>query len=229
MVTRYGGTFRQRLIFVGSGVHRFALPVVALLVPVLLCQGCATGPTLSAEHEQAASARSPVIGMVAPDFALPDQDERTVRLSDLRGQWAVLYFYPKDETAGCLCQATEFTEIINQFEDMNAAVVGVSADPPEVHRAFIQAHELQLTLLSDVEKRVMANYGASVTARLGEMEYDRVIRTTYIIDPQGVIRWHWPEVIPEGHAERVSERLEQLREMRGGGERRETQNDEDDD
>jgi len=164
----------------------------------------------SAEMEQAASARSAIVGQPAPDFALPDQDGQAVSLRGLRGKWVVLYFYPQDDTPGCACQATEFTALLWSFRDMNATVLGVSPDNPASHRRFIEKYNLKLVLLSDPEHAVMRRYGAWATTALGDKQYGRVVRTTVIIDPQGTIRHHWPEVLPTGHAERVRTKLAAL-------------------
>ena len=172
----------------------------------------AGGPSYTdpAVQEEAASKRSQVVGHKAPDFTLKDQNNKDVRLADLRGQWVVLYFYPADDTPGCTCQATEFTQLLSRFRQMNARVYGISADSPASHRDFIKHYNLGLDLLSDPGHRVMKEYGAFVTATLGEQQYGRVIRTTMLVDPEGVIRHHWPEVIPEGHADRVRAKLAML-------------------
>ena len=131
-------------------------------------------------------------------------------LGQLRGQWVVLYFFPKDDTPGCTCEATEFSKLIGQFKGMNAKVYGVSADSIATHRIFVDKYNLGIGLLSDPDHKVMRGYGAWVESSLGEKQYERVIRSTVIIDPAGVIRYHWPEVIPKGHAERVHEKLAML-------------------
>lgn len=161
-------------------------------------------------QEEAASVRSPVTGLKAPDFALRDQNDKTVQLADLRGQWIVLYFYPQDDTPGCTCEATEFTKLLSELKGMKAKVYGVSADKPETHRIFIEKFKLSLELLSDPNHDMMRRYGAWVDAYLGDKKYERIIRTTMLIDPEGVIRYHWPEVIPRGHAGRVAEKLAML-------------------
>ncbi len=184
----------------------YLLAGVVLAIGVL---GCAKQYTAS-DMEQAASKTSPIIGRQAPDFTLLDQDDQDTKLSGLKGKWIVLYFYPKDDTPGCSCQATEFTALLQRFHDMNAVVLGVSPDSPEMHRTFIEKYDLALTLLSDPDKTVMTQYGAWVTSTLGPISYERIIRCTYLIDPAGAIRQHWPEVIPEGHAARVREELQRL-------------------
>jgi thioredoxin-dependent peroxiredoxin len=181
--------------------------MLALLAAGCFLAGCTN---LAAVHEEAAAARSPITGLPAPDFALKDQDSRRVTLSGLRGQWVVLYFYPKDDTPGCTCEATEFTGLLARFRQMNAQVYGISADTPTSHKLFIAYYNLGLNLLSDPDHAVMKSYGAWVAAALGDKAYERVIRSTFIIDPQGIVRYHWPEVIPQGHADRVRQKLEQL-------------------
>ena len=161
-------------------------------------------------QEQAASGRSQFAGKPAPGFTLPNQDDKLMSLSSLRGQWVVLYFYPRDDTPGCTCQATEFTTLLGEFRAMNAVVLGVSADRPWAHRAFIEHYKLGLTLLSDPDHVAMRQYGAWVDSYLGAEQHSRVVRTTLIIDPRGIIRYHWPEVIPRGQAERVKQTLDRL-------------------
>jgi peroxiredoxin Q/BCP len=199
---------------------------LALLLPVLaacgvLLGGCGEDPEKvrmtsgDPEYvESAAASTSPAVGKKAPAFTLPDQAGAPVSLSDLAGSWVVLYFYPEDDTPGCTCQATEFTDLLGSFHSMNAVVYGVSADSPAEHRKFIDKYALKLDLLSDEDRSTMRRYGAWVDARLGEQSYGKVIRTTYIIGPEGVIRAHWPEVVPQGHAERVALRLRQLQRSR---------------
>jgi len=185
---------------------------IGLAAAVLACclGGC-DEMKLSASHEEAASARSPITNSQAPDFTLPDQDASMVTLSKLRGKWVVLYFYPKDDTPGCTCEATEFTKLMGDLRDMDAVVYGISADSPETHKVFIEKYSLGLNLLSDRDRKVMTSYGAWVETGLGDKKYGRTIRTTMIIGPDGVIRRHWPEVIPEGHAKRVRDWLARLR------------------
>jgi len=167
-------------------------------------------PPNPGEMEEAASKRSPVIGSKATPFALQDPADKTVNLSDYKGKWTVVYFYPADDTPGCTCQATEFTDLLARFHNLNAVVIGISPDPPVMHALFINKYDLKLTLLSDTKHDTMKAYGAFVETKIGDKKIERVLRTTFLIDPNGVIAWHWPEVIPEGHAERVRDRLAQL-------------------
>jgi thioredoxin-dependent peroxiredoxin len=180
-----------------------------MLLAVATVAGCAA-QSLAPVHEDAASARSPILKMSAPDFTLPDQNGQPVTLSKMRGQWVVLYFYPKDDTPGCTCEATEFTALLVGFKKMNAKLYGISSDSVQSHKLFIEHYKIGIDLLSDVDHKVMKEYGAWVTAYLGDKPYERVIRTTMIINPDGLIAYHWPEVIPQGHADRVVQKLAQL-------------------
>lgn len=168
--------------------------------------GCTTN-TREAHVEAQAASDSTLRGRPAPDFTLPDQDGRPVQLADLRGKWVVLYFYPADGTPGCTCQAREFTSTHQKFERLDAVVLGISPDPVERHQQFTREFNLKVRLLADPERRVMQAYGASVQTPQGP----RVVRSTVLIDPAGQVAYHWPQVIPEGHAERVRAELERQR------------------
>ena len=116
-----------------------------------------------AEMEEAASARSPIVGKPAPDFTLTNQDNKPVSLDKLKGQWIVLYFYPKDDTPGCACQATEFTALLSQFGDLHTEIYGVSTDSIEDHQKFIKKYSLRINLLGDPDHKVMESYGRGST------------------------------------------------------------------
>ncbi len=151
------------------------------------------------------------MGSRAPDFELEDHNGDTVRLRDLRGRWVVLYFYPKDDTPGCTTEACEFTEGIEGFRDMEAEVLGCSPDSPESHRRFIAKHDLGVRLLSDPEHRVMEAYGAWGEKNMYGRTTVGVIRSTVLIDPEGGIAHHWAKVRAAGHADKVRQRIEELR------------------
>lgn len=167
-------------------------------------------PPNPGEMEEAASKRSPVIGAKATEFSLSDPEDKVVNLKDFAGKWTVVYFYPADDTPGCTCQATEFTDLLTRFHNLNAVVVGISPDPPVLHAIFMKKYNLKLILLSDTKRETMKSYGAFAETKIGEQKVERVLRSTFLIDPAGVIAYHWPEVIPEGHAERVRDRLAKL-------------------
>jgi len=151
------------------------------------------------------------VGAAAPPFSLPDQDGVTRSLRDYTGSWVVLYFYPKDDTPGCTTEACEFTAGIRDFDDLDAVVLGCSPDPPERHRRFIEKHALALTLLSDPSHRVMSRYGAWGEKTMYGRKVTGVVRSTVLVDPRGVVAWHWPNVKAAGHAAKVREQLAELR------------------
>ena len=128
------------------------------------------------------------VGTKAPEFSLPDQDGVMRSLADWRGQKVVLYFYPKDMTSGCTSQACSFGEMYPQFREKGAVVVGVSKDTIESHKRFQEKHGLPFTLLADPEMEVLKAYevlveGLTKTGRISR----KVVRTTYLIDEEGVI------------------------------------------
>ena len=127
------------------------------------------------------------IGELAPDFELPDQNGEMHRLSDYRGQRVILYFYPKDNTSGCTKQACSFGELYPQFCEKGAVILGVSKDSVASHKKFEQNHGLPFTLLSDTEKTVIMAYDCwKEKKNYGKVSMG-VVRTTYLIDENGVI------------------------------------------
>ncbi len=151
------------------------------------------------------------VGQKAPEFCLPNQDNIEICLRDLKGKWVVLYFYPKDLTPGCTTEACEFTEALPDFEGLDAIILGVSPDSVQKHQKFIEKKDLKITLLSDEDKEVLKAYGAWGPKKLYGKEYEGVIRSTFIIDPEGKIAAVWPKVRVKGHVEAVKQRLEELR------------------
>jgi peroxiredoxin Q/BCP len=118
----------------------------------------------------------------APDFTLSDQDGTTVTLSDLRGGWVVVYFYPKDDTPGCTAESCSFRDSFESFTDVGATVIGISSDSVESHKAFALKHSLPFTLLADADGAVRKSWGVGRT--LGLLPG----RVTYVIDPEGVVK-----------------------------------------
>jgi peroxiredoxin Q/BCP len=150
------------------------------------------------------------IGDKAPPFCLPNQDEEEVCLRDLQGGWIVLYFYPKDNTSGCTTEACDFTEALPDFTGLGATVLGVSPDSTQKHRNFIEKKELGITLLSDEDKEVLASYGMWQLKKNYGREYMGVVRSTFLIDPDGKIAEAWEKVRVKGHVEAVKEKLTEL-------------------
>ncbi len=151
------------------------------------------------------------VGDVAPDFCLPNQDEVEICLRDLKGKWIVLYFYPKDNTPGCTTEAIDFTENLPDFESLDAVVLGVSPDSPKKHKNFIEKKNLKITLLADEEKEVSQKYGVWQLKKMYGREYMGIVRSTFLIDPEGKIAAVWEKVKVKGHAEAVKEKLKELR------------------
>jgi peroxiredoxin Q/BCP len=150
------------------------------------------------------------VGAKAPGFTLPDQDGRAVSLAEFAGSWVVLYFYPKDDTPGCTTEACEFTAGIAAFEGFDAVVLGCSADSPESHRKFIAKYALKVRLLSDPDHAVMRAYGAWGEKSMYGRTSMGVIRSTVLVDPQGSVAFHWPNVKAAGHADKVRAKLAEL-------------------
>jgi len=155
--------------------------------------------------------KMPKIGMPAPDFSLPNQQNREVSLSDFKGKWVVLYFYPKDDTPGCTTEACDFTESLEDFEGLDAVVLGVSADSVALHRKFADKYKLKINLLSDEKHKVIEKYGAWQLKNMYGKKYHGIVRSTFLINPNGKISRIWPKVTAEGHAKEVKANLEELR------------------
>ncbi|MFA7249621.1 MAG: peroxiredoxin [Dehalococcoidia bacterium] len=150
-------------------------------------------------------------GQPAPDFALVDQDGKTHRLADYRGRNVVLYFYPKDETRGCTIEACEFRDEHSALQALGAVVIGVSRDDQESHLAFIEHHALPFPLLVDTDTAVSAAYGAWGPRVVDGQEQIGLIRSTFLIGPDGTIAHVWAPVTAEGHANQVKAVLEEQR------------------
>ncbi len=150
------------------------------------------------------------VGMKAPEFCLPTQDETELCLRDLSGKWIVLYFYPKDNTPGCSTEACEFTEALPSFEELDAVILGVSPDSPKKHRNFIEKKDLKITLLADENKEVCNLYGVWQLKKNYGREYMGVVRSTFIINPDGEVAAIWAKVRVKGHVEAVKQKLQEL-------------------
>ena len=137
------------------------------------------------------------IGMKAPDFSLPDKDGNTVRLSDFQGKKVVLYFYPKDNTPGCTRQACAFAASYEQFKTQDIVVIGISKDSAASHLKFAQKYDLPFILLSDPELQAIQAYGVWQEKKLYGKVSMGVVRTTYIINEQGIIEKVMPKVKPD--------------------------------
>lgn len=146
----------------------------------------------------------------AMDFCLPNQNGETTCLKDFRGKWVVLYFYPKDNSRGCTLEAESFRDNLPSLEDLGAVVVGVSPDSVKSHQNFAQKHNLEFILLSDPEHEVLEKYGVWQLKKMYGREYMGVVRSTFIIDPEGYIENEWTKVRVKGHVEKVKQKLSEL-------------------
>jgi peroxiredoxin Q/BCP len=147
---------------------------------------------------------------IAPDFCLPDQEGSERCLKEYRGRWVILYFYPRDMTPGCSMEAAHFSWAKDDFEKKGAVILGVSPDSVESHERFCRVKDLSVTLLSDPEKRVIAAYGAWGIKKMYGKETEGVIRSTFLINPEGEIAHSWRNVRVKGHVEAVRLMLEEL-------------------
>ena len=143
------------------------------------------------------------VGDEAPDFELEADDGSRVRLSGLRGRTVVLYFYPRDDTPGCTKEACSFRDSWAAVRAKGAVVLGVSPDPAGRHAKFKAKYELPFTLLADTDKAVMKAYGAFGKKTMYGKLIEGVIRSTFVIDPDGRVATVFPKVKPEGHAAEV--------------------------
>lgn len=150
------------------------------------------------------------VGTKAPAFNLPDQEGNKHRLSDYKGKWVLLYFYPKDMTPGCTKEACAMRDNKPTFSKLDAVVLGVSKDSPKRHERFVAKHDLNFTLLSDESTDMIAKYGAWQKKKLAGREYMGIVRMSYLIDPKGVVRKVYKKVKPAQHAEEVLNDLKQL-------------------
>lgn len=143
------------------------------------------------------------VGTVAPDFTLPDKEGNPVTLSQFRGKRVVVYFYPRDNTPGCTRQACGFAQNYEGFTQRDVVVIGVSKDSVASHLKFAQKYELPFVLLSDPDLEAIQAYGVWQEKKLYGKVSMGVVRTTYIIDPQGVIEKVMPKVKPDTNAAEI--------------------------
>ncbi len=145
----------------------------------------------------------PSVGKKAPDFKVLDQDGEQQSLSQYKGKWVLLYFYPKDDTPGCTKEACSLRDFFPKFKKLDAVVLGVSIDSPKKHTKFIEKFALPFTLLADENKEVVTAYGVWGLKKFMGREYMGTMRTSFLINPEGKIAKVYEEVKPEEHAEEV--------------------------
>jgi len=147
-------------------------------------------------------------GTPAPDFTLPDENGKEHKLSEYQGGHVLLYFYPKDDTPGCTTEACNFRDDYSSYKDVKVTILGVSPDTPESHLKFKEKYQLPFTLLADVDHKVCELYKVWGLKKSFGREYDGVHRTTYLIDPAGVIQHVFKKVSPANHSAEVLSMLE---------------------
>jgi peroxiredoxin Q/BCP len=165
-----------------------------------------TSLALSAFVIASLSFAAPATGDAAPDFRLQDQNNQWHSLGDYSGQWVVLYFYPKADTPGCTTEACEFRDNIFAYEEIGAAVVGVSLDDVGSQKEFADKYHLPFPLLSDAQQEVATSYGVLADFRGTAV----ASRQTFLIDPNGRVAKHYAQVDPEAHSAQVLTDLKTL-------------------
>lgn len=140
---------------------------------------------------------------IVPNFELPSTGDKSVRLSDLRGQNILIYFYPKDNTPGCTMEGQQFRDHIQEFEQLNTVIFGISRDSIKKHENFKKKQAFPFDLLSDADETICKLFGVMQLKKLYGREYMGIDRSTFLIDADGVLRHQWRSVKVKGHVEDV--------------------------
>jgi thioredoxin-dependent peroxiredoxin len=140
---------------------------------------------------------------MASDFSLPDQDGKLHKLSDYKGKWVVLYFYPKDNTPGCTKEACNFRDSFRELQKLDVQILGVSKDSVASHKKFAEKYSLNFPLLSDESHEVIKKYNAWGVKKFMGREFEGIFRMTYLIDPKGEIKKIYEKVNPLTHASEI--------------------------
>ena len=151
------------------------------------------------------------VGEKAPDFSLPDQEGTIRRLRDYRGRWVVVYFYPQDDTPGCVKEACSVRDRLDDLAREGVTVFGISKDSVTSHRRFADKYGLHFPLLADSDRTTIVAYGAWQRKNLYGKPGWGTARMTFLIGPSGRIAKIWPKVTPEGHADEILQALSALR------------------
>jgi peroxiredoxin Q/BCP len=154
---------------------------------------------------------NPLIGTPLPAFSLQDDQDATVTAKDFKGHWTVLYAYPKDSTPGCTTEACDFRDNLARVQSLGAQVFGISRDSLKSHQNFIAKQNLSFRLLSDPDCALLKPLGAFGKKSMYGREFDGILRSTFLIDPKGIIRHVWPKVSVKGHAQDVLDTLAKLK------------------
>jgi peroxiredoxin Q/BCP len=179
-------------------INRFGL--FALLLALAFIRPCYSWAGLFSFE------KAPAVGTQAPDFTLESQSGKPISLHDFRGQWVVLYFYPKDFTSGCTIEAHQFQADLSKYKLDNAVILGVSVQSPKSHKAFCAKEGMSFRLLSDATSKISLMYGSLIN--LGFIKLSK--RHTFIIDPKGIIQKEFLDVSPATHSRQVLAALKKL-------------------
>ncbi len=150
------------------------------------------------------------IGKAAPDFTLPTDGGGEISLSALKGKNVIVYFYPKDDTPGCTKEACGFRDSMPDFSGVNAEIIGISKDSVAKHDKFKTKYELNYTLSSDESGDGVQSYDARVEKSMTGKKYMGIVRSTFLIDKEGVVRAHWKKVKVPGHVETVLKAAQEI-------------------
>jgi len=148
--------------------------------------------------------------MQAIDFSLPDQNNKTHTLSDYRGKWVVVYFYPKDDTPGCTKEACSFRDSFHILQAKGVVILGISKDSVASHKKFADKHELNFPILSDESKETIKAYKSWGEKKFMGKTFEGILRTTYLINPKGEISKVYENVNPLNHAQAIIDDLASL-------------------
>lgn len=146
----------------------------------------------------------------APEIKLPDQDGKTHKLSDYKGQWVLIYFYPKDDTSGCTTEACGLRDSFPKFGKLKAKIFGISIDSVASHKKFAIKYKLPFTLLADEAKTIVEKYGVWQEKSMYGRKYMGTVRNSYLVDPNGKIVRIYEKVKPAEHADQVLADLKEL-------------------
>lgn len=149
-------------------------------------------------------------GSPAPEWTGKDQHGKEIGLKDFRGSWLLVYFYPKDDTPGCTTEACGLRDNFTELRARGVQVVGISADDEEAHRAFADKFNLPFSLIADTDKSIIAAYGAWGEKSMYGKKYMGILRISFLIGPDGIIRKIYPKVKPAEHAMEILRDMETL-------------------
>ena len=146
----------------------------------------------------------------APDFKLPSTNKKDFSLKDSKGNYVIIYFYPKDDTPGCTTETNDFNKLLPKFKKLNCEILGISKDNLNSHEKFKNKYKIKFDLLADEEKKVLKKYKVWAKKKFMGREFLGIVRTTFLIDKKGKILKIWNNVKVNGHAQEVLETLENI-------------------